>query len=129
VDDVVSALERPETTDTGHNNRKIAQAPIDERHVLRVVYEEYGETKRVKPFILVGEDVMRRVDYSPDVDALLIEFSEKNIDYAEDMGQFVVHFSEDGELVLLEILDAKDFLLEAFSNVLKKREAVQQTIV
>ena len=72
---------------------------------------------------------MTRMDYSPDVDALLIEFSETDIDHAEDMDQFIVHFSEDGELLLLEILDARDFLLEAFSNVVKKREAVQQTTV
>ncbi len=69
---------------------------------------------------------MSKVDYSPDVDALLIEFSEKDIDHAEDMGQFIVHFSKNGELVLLEILDAKDFLLEAFSNVVRKQESVQQ---
>ena len=69
---------------------------------------------------------MSKVDYSPDVDALLIEFSEKDIDYAEDMGQFIVHFSKGGELVLLEILDAKDFLLQAFSNVVRKQESVQQ---
>ena len=70
---------------------------------------------------------MRKVDYSPDVDALLIEFSDKTIDYAEDMGQFILHYAEDGELVLLEILDAKDFLLQAFSNVVRKQESVQQT--
>ena len=70
---------------------------------------------------------MNKINYSPDVDALLIEFSEKDIDHAEDMGQFIVHFSKDGELVLLEILDARDFLLEAFSDVVKKREAVQRT--
>ncbi len=70
---------------------------------------------------------MTKMDYSPDVDALLIEFSDKNIDHAEDMGQFIVHFSEDGELVLLEILDARDFFLEALSNFVKKREVFQKT--
>lgn len=72
---------------------------------------------------------MTTMNYSPDVDALLIEFSEKEIDHAEDMGQFIIHFSKDGELVLLEILDAKDFLLDAFSNIVKKREILQQTTV
>ena len=70
---------------------------------------------------------MTKMDYSPDVDALLIEFSDKNIDYAEDMGQFIVHFSKNGASVLLQILDAKDFLLEALSNVVKKREVFQKT--
>ena len=70
---------------------------------------------------------MTRMNYAPDVDALLIGLPDKSIDYAEDMGQFIVHFSKDGELVLLEILDAKDFLLQAFSNVVRKQESVQQT--
>jgi len=74
-----------------------------------------------------GVNVVTRMNYSPDVDALLIEFSEKDIDYAQDMGQFIVHFSEDGELVLLEILDARDFLLEALSNVVKRREVLKKT--
>ncbi len=45
-----------------------------------------------------------------DVDALLIELSDKKIDYAEE-GQMIIHFSKDGKPVLLEILDAKDFIL------------------
>ena len=45
--DIMNVLERPESTRVGHGNREIAQAPIGERHVLRVVYEKYGETKRV----------------------------------------------------------------------------------
>ena len=37
---------------------------------------------------------MRKVKYSKDVDALLIELSDKPIDYAEEAGQFIVHFSK-----------------------------------
>ena len=48
--DIINVLERPESTRVGHSNREIAQAPIDERHVLRVVYEKDGETKRVITF-------------------------------------------------------------------------------
>jgi uncharacterized protein YuzE len=51
---------------------------------------------------------MRRMRYSKDVDALLVEFSDKRIDYAEEEGQIIVHFSREGEPVLLEILDARD---------------------
>ncbi|MDK2888818.1 MAG: hypothetical protein PWP72_1696 [Thermoanaerobacter sp.] len=40
---------------------------------------------------------MKRIRYSKDVDALLIELSDKTIDYAEDAGQIIVHFSKDGE--------------------------------
>ncbi|HAG07581.1 MAG TPA: hypothetical protein DCL13_05335 [Peptococcaceae bacterium] len=63
---------------------------------------------------------MSKISYSRDVDALLIELSDKPIDYAEEAGQVIVHFAADGEPVLLEILDAKDFLLRSFSTVLKE---------
>ncbi|HHW43247.1 MAG TPA: DUF2283 domain-containing protein [Desulfotomaculum sp.] len=66
---------------------------------------------------------MKRIRYSKDVDALLIELSDKTIDYAEDTGQIIVHFSKDGEPVLIEILDAKDFLLRSFSTVVTEQEA------
>ncbi|GBD95741.1 MAG TPA: DUF2283 domain-containing protein [Nitrospirae bacterium] len=65
---------------------------------------------------------MRKIKYSKDVDALLIELSDKPIDYAEEEGQIIVHFSADGEPVLLEIFDAKEFLLSSFSSVFKEKE-------
>lgn len=65
---------------------------------------------------------MRKIRYSKDVDALLIELSDKPIDYAEEEGQMIIHFSIDGEPVLLEILDAKDFILNSLSSVVKEKE-------
>jgi len=65
---------------------------------------------------------MRKIRYSKDVDALLVELSDKSIDYAEEEGQIIVHFSADGEPVLIEIFDAKDFLLNSFSSVIKEKE-------
>lgn len=65
---------------------------------------------------------MKRIRYSKDVDALLIELSDKTIDYAEDTGQIIVHFTNDGEPVLIEILDAKEFLLRSFSTVVTDGE-------
>jgi len=65
---------------------------------------------------------MRKIKYSKDVDALLIELSDKKIDYAEEEGQMIAHFSKDGEPVLLEILDAKDFVLNALSSLMKETE-------
>lgn len=65
---------------------------------------------------------MRKIRYSKDVDALLVEFSDKQIDYTEEEGQMIIHFSKDGEPVLLEILDAKDFILNALSSVVKEKE-------
>jgi len=62
---------------------------------------------------------MRKIRYSKDVDALLVEVSDKQIDYAEEKGGIIIHFSKDGEPVLLEILDAKDFILSSLSSLMK----------
>ncbi len=67
---------------------------------------------------------MNKIKYSKDVDALLIEFSDKPIDYAEEEGRFVIHFTKDGEPVLLEIFDAKDFAMDMLSSVIKDKEVV-----
>lgn len=67
---------------------------------------------------------MRKIRYSPDVDALTIELSDKPIDYAEESGQVIVHFSQSGEPVLIEILDAKNFLLGSLDSIVKEHEVV-----
>jgi uncharacterized protein YuzE len=48
---------------------------------------------------------MKKISYSQDVDALLIELSTDPIAYAEDEGEVILHYSEDAKLVLVEILD------------------------
>jgi len=65
---------------------------------------------------------MRKIKYSKDVDALLIELSNKPIDHAEEEGQIIVHFTKDGEPVLLEILDAKEFVSNSVSSLLQEKE-------
>ncbi|GAB5047428.1 DUF2283 domain-containing protein [Thermodesulfovibrio sp. TK110] len=65
---------------------------------------------------------MRKIKYSKDVDALLIEISDKDIDYAEEQGQIIVHFSKEGEPVLIEILDAKEFLLKTLTSIVGEKE-------
>jgi hypothetical protein len=41
---------------------------------------------------------MKNIKYSKDVDALLIELSDKPIGYAEDDGQVILHYSDDNRL-------------------------------
>ncbi len=65
---------------------------------------------------------MRKIKYSKDVDALLIELSDKPIDYAEEEGQIIVHFTKEGEPVLFEILDAREFILNSMASVLQEKE-------
>ncbi len=65
---------------------------------------------------------MRKVTYSQDVDALLIELSDELIDHAEEAGQVIIHVSPSGAPVLLEILDARAFLLGSLTSVMKGAE-------
>ncbi len=67
---------------------------------------------------------MTKIKYSKDTDALLIELSDKKIDYAEESGQVIVHFAKNGEPVLLEILDARDFILNSLSSLVKEKEVM-----
>ncbi|WP_019499072.1 DUF2283 domain-containing protein [Pseudanabaena sp. PCC 6802] len=53
---------------------------------------------------------MKKISYSKDVDALLIELSNEPIAYAEDEGQVILHYSQDDKLVLVEILDFRRFM-------------------
>jgi uncharacterized protein YuzE len=73
-------------------------------------------------FIREGGPDMRKIRYSKDVDALLVELSDKQIDYAEEEGQMIIHFSKNGEPVLIEILDAKDFILNSLSSLVREKE-------
>lgn len=63
---------------------------------------------------------MKKIRYSPDADAILIEICDRPIAFAEDEGQMILHYSSSGELVLIEILNVKQFIsLEAFSEAVK----------
>ena len=53
---------------------------------------------------------MKKISYSKDVDALLIELSYEPIAYAEDEGQVILHYSQDAKIVLVEILDFRRFM-------------------
>ena len=65
---------------------------------------------------------MRKIRYSKDVDILLIELSDKPIDHAEEKGQLIIHFTENGEPVLLEILNAKEFVINSLTSVIEEKE-------
>jgi uncharacterized protein YuzE len=55
---------------------------------------------------------MKKIHYSPDVDALLIELNNNPIAYAEEEGETILHYSKDDQLVLIEILDFRSSLSE-----------------
>jgi len=51
-----------------------------------------------------------QVKYNRKEDILVLELSSDVVDHAEEAGPLIVHFSADGKLVLLEILEASEFL-------------------
>ena len=51
-----------------------------------------------------------KVRYNRKSDILTLELSEASIDHAEETGPIIIHSSADDRLVLLEILEASDFL-------------------
>jgi len=55
---------------------------------------------------------MKKISYSKDVDALLVELSQAPIAYAEAAGQVILHYSPDDKLVLVEILDFRRFMTD-----------------
>ena len=57
------------------------------------------------------------VEYSPEVDILTYEISKAAIDHAEEAGDIIVHYSKRRKPVLLEILNASDFLNRALAKV------------
>ena len=66
-----------------------------------------------------------RFSYDREEDIFMIETAlEGIIDHAEHTGPFIAHFSQDGELLLLEILDASEFLSLLIKAALCDQEQV-----
>ena len=67
---------------------------------------------------------MKKIKYNKETDILLIEFSEKPIDYAEEEGQVIIHFTKEEGPVLLEILEAKEFIMNSLLSLVNDKEIV-----
>jgi hypothetical protein len=64
---------------------------------------------------------MIKTKYSEDMDALLIELSDKPVDVAEEHGPYIFHYADDGDLVLLEILGAREFVMGVMEGVFESK--------
>ncbi len=51
-----------------------------------------------------------KLRYDKEDDVLMIWFSKKPVDYAEQAKNIIVHFSKDHKPILVEILEASQFL-------------------
>jgi len=64
-----------------------------------------------------------KLNYDREEDILMIEMVPGGIiDHTEQTGPFIAHFSQDGQLVLLEILDASEFLSSLIKVTLRGQE-------
>lgn len=68
-----------------------------------------------------------KISYNREDDVMMLELSTDKIDFAEEMGPIIVHFSKAHKPVLLEILDASEFISAATKSTmrLKDGEAVE----
>lgn len=64
-----------------------------------------------------------KITYEPEADVLMYELTDQPIDYAKEVGNFVVHFSKDNTPVLIEILEASEFLSRA-GHIIEKKSLV-----
>ena len=60
-----------------------------------------------------------KISYNREQDILTYEVSDELIDYADEVGPIIVHFSKTGKPVLLEILDASEFITETTRITMK----------
>jgi len=72
--------------------------------------------RKLSPSFLSKKEDMR-VKYSPEEDILMYEVSKAPIDYAEEVGNIIVHYSKRRKPVLLEILNAAEFLNNVLAEV------------
>lgn len=75
--------------------------------------------------------VLKKINYSEDVDILTIQLSNKKIDDSYETNYGVVSVSEDGEPVLIEVFKANEFLKDLGRAVPKsiQKEVWSQTSV
>ncbi len=64
-----------------------------------------------------------RISYNREEDIIIIEDSEEGIDYAEEVGPMIIHFTRERKPVLVEILDASDFLAEITKVSLRAKDS------
>lgn len=69
-----------------------------------------------------GKEPMKaqKISYSKDVDILMIQLSDKKLDDSYEVGNMIVQVAEDGEPVIIEIMNASAFLKQAASKLPKK---------
>ncbi len=71
-----------------------------------------------------------KISYNRDSDVLMLEISKAPIYHAEEVGSIIIHFTQDDKPVLLEILDASEFVsaVTRIGMKAKKEELVEARV-
>jgi len=69
-----------------------------------------------------------KISYNRKDDILIYEVGDGKIDYAEEMGPIIVHFDKQGKPLLLEILDASEFITQTTKFSMKAIEGERMEI-
>ena len=70
-----------------------------------------------------------KMKYDSAEDIMMVELSSDPIDFAEEMGPVIVHFTENNKPVLLEILDASEFISLAVKSAIIRRKDERRVAV
>lgn len=72
-------------------------------------------------------DKASRISYEPEADVLTVEMSRTApIDFAKEIGNIVVHFTKQGVPVLMEVLNASQFVSQAADLVHKRKDTASE---
>ena len=63
-----------------------------------------------------------KVRYNREMDIATIELSAKKIDHAQEAKNMIIHFSKDNKPVLVEILDASEFLTNITKATIRSKK-------
>ena len=67
--------------------------------------------------------------YSPDVDILLVKLGDGKFDYAEEKDGVIVHYDQDGVPGLVEIRDAKEFVLGSLASIMQHNNWGMESLI
>ncbi|MBU1062541.1 MAG: DUF2283 domain-containing protein [Candidatus Omnitrophica bacterium] len=68
------------------------------------------------------------ISYDREKDIMMLELSKAKIDHAEQTDSIIVHFSKKDKPVLLEILDASDFITATLKYSIRARKESFQPV-
>lgn len=72
-------------------------------------------------------DKTSRISYEPEADVLTVEVSRTApIDFAKEIGNIVVHFTKQGVPVLMEVLNASQFVSQAADLVRGRKDTASE---